>query len=57
MHRDKFKLYKTMLLNCLRCRKIQKVKIQKLQGEKWENNAFIKMCHSKKAEFIKTARS
>ena len=38
-----------MLSYSLKCRKKtkkkQKVKIQKLQGEKWKNNAFIKMCN------------
>ena len=31
-----------MLFYCLKCRKIQKVKTQELQGLKIEDNAFIK---------------
>ena len=48
-----------MLSYCLECKKIQRVKIQKLQGKKRKKNALLKcaMYESKKSKFIKQQKA
>ena len=40
VYRGFWSIYETMLLHCLKCRKMQKVKAQTLQGQKTEEKCF-----------------